>query len=153
MQSIGLNNKTILVTGAAGFIDANLVLKLLEKYDEPTIICIHNINDYYDMSIKEWRITRMGEAAKRQNEFAAEHSDSLWTFVKDSLADKKLITLLFKEQKSNVVVNLSAQVGIRYSITNPDAYIESNPIGFYNIMEVYRHSCDNSRTEVQHLVY
>ena len=153
MQLIDLNNKTILVTGAAGFIGANLVLKLLEKYKGLTIVGIDNMNDYYDLSIKEWRLTQIGEEVKRQNEFAAEHSESSWTFVKGSLADKELITFLFKEHKPDVVVNLAAQAGVRYSITNPDAYIESNLIGFYNILEACRHSCDNGRKGVQHLVY
>lgn len=94
----------------------------------------------------------MGEAAKRQNEFAAEHSDSLWTFVKGSLVDKELITFLFKEYKPDVVVNLAARVGIRYSTMNPNVY-KFNPIGLYNILEACRHSCDNDRTEVQHLDY
>ena len=117
MQLIDLNNKTILVTGAAGFIGANLVLKLLEKYKGLTIVGIDNMNDYYDLSIKEWRLTQIGEEVKRQNEFAAEHSESSWTFVKGSLADKELITFLFKEHKPDVVVNLavSGRCSLQYN--------------------------------------
>ncbi len=140
-----IEGKTILVTGAAGFIGANLVLKLLEKYKNITIVGIDNINDYYDVSIKEWRLKQIEEAVS--------HSDSAWAFVRGSIADKELVNQLFNQYKPSVVVNLAAQAGVRYSITNPDVYIESNLIGFYNILEACRHSYDEGKPGVQHFVY
>ena len=140
-----LKNKTILVTGAVGFIGSNLVLELIRTQSPCTIIGIDNVNDYYDVSIKEYRL--------QQIEFAVKDSDSTWTFIKGSIADRTLIDDIFATHKPAVVVNLAAQAGVRYSITNPDVYVESNLIGFYNILEACRHSCDNSETGVEHLVY
>lgn len=136
MQHINLNNKTILVTGAAGFIGANLSLKLLSLYNNITIIGIDNMNDYYDVSIKEWRLTQIKKRVQKQK-------GSSWFFIKGNIADKELINRLFTQYRPNIVVNLAAQAGVRYSITNPDVYIESNLIGFYNILEACRHSYDN----------
>lgn len=127
-HNIELSAKTILVTGAAGFIGANLVLKLLESQSGIKIIGIDNMNDYYDVSIKKWRLSEIQKEAER-------HSDSSYIFIEGSIADKALIDVIFAEQKPDVVVNLAAQAGVRYSITNPDVYIESNLIGFYNILE------------------
>lgn len=126
--------KTILVTGAAGFIGANLVKELIRTTDD-TIIGIDNLNNYYDVSLKEYRL----------NEIKELNGD--FTFIKGNIADRNLIESIFKEYKFNIVVNLAAQAGVRYSITNPDAYIESNIIGFYNILEACRHH------NIEHLVY
>ena len=145
-QMMDLNNKTILVTGAAGFIGSNLVLELMKKVSPVTIIGIDNMNDYYDVSIKEWRLAAIEELAK-------EKTDASWTFVKGSIADKTLIDKVFADFSPDIVVNLAAQAGVRYSITNPDVYIESNLIGFYNILEACRHSYDNGKRGVEHLVY
>lgn len=136
----------VLVTGAAGFIGANLVMRLLK--DEPAIeiLGLDSINDYYDPSIKHYRLTEISDIASK-------HPECDWQFVQGNIADKALIDRLFKEFKPEVVVNLAAQAGVRYSITNPDAYIESNVIGFYNILEACRHSYDNNSEGVRHLVY
>lgn len=136
----------VLVTGAAGFIGSNLVERLLTTESPIEIVGLDSVNDYYDVSIKEYRLQKL-EA------LAAQHPDSKWVFVKGNLADKVLIDRLFAEHDFEVVVNLAAQAGVRYSITNPDAYIESNLIGFYNILEACRHSYDGGRRGVQHLVY
>ena len=141
-----MNNKNILVTGAAGFIGSNLCLELLRRFDSISIVGIDNLNDYYDVSIKEWRL-------KQIEEEVGKHEGSSFSFVKGSIADKALIDKLFAENDFDIVVNLAAQAGVRYSITNPDAYIESNIIGFYNILEACRHSYDNGRKGVDHLVY
>lgn len=146
MQNVSLENKTILVTGAAGFIGSNLVLELLKTQSPIHIIGIDNMNEYYDVTIKDWRLTEIKKCA-------AHHTDSTWTFIKGSIADKPLIDEIFKLHKPAVVVNLAAQAGVRYSITNPDVYIESNLIGFYNILEACRHSYDHGDTGVEHLVY
>lgn len=138
--------QTILVTGAAGFIGSNLVLELLRSMSPVQIIGLDNMNDYYDVSIKEYRLEQIATSA-------AEHSDSQWTFIKGNLADKALIDKIFADYQPEIVVNLAAQAGVRYSITNPDAYIESNLIGFYNILEACRHSYDNGAKGVEHLVY
>ena len=138
--------QTILVTGAAGFIGSNLVLELLRSMSPVQIIGLDNMNDYYDVSIKEYRLEQIAASA-------AERSDSQWTFIKGNLADKALIDKIFADYKPEIVVNLAAQAGVRYSITNPDAYIESNLIGFYNILEACRHSYDNGAKGVEHLVY
>lgn len=145
-MSINLQNKTILVTGAAGFIGSNLVLELLRTVSPVKIVGIDNINDYYDVSIKEYRL-------KEMESLAASHPESAWTFLKGSISDRELVQKVFAEYKPEIVVNLAAQAGVRYSITNPDAYIESNLIGFYHILEACRHSYDNGETGVEHLVY
>lgn len=144
--NVSLRNKTVLVTGAAGFIGSNLVLELLRTQDSISIIGIDNLNDYYDVSIKKWRLKKIEKTVNG-------HSGVSWKFVKGNIADKKLIDQIFEEYKPSVVVNLAAQAGVRYSITNPDVYIESNLIGFYNILEACRHSYDNGQTGVEHLVY
>ena len=146
LQNVELKNKTILVTGAAGFIGSNLVLELLRTTEPVHIVGIDNMNDYYDVSIKEYRLQQIEEEVKK-------HTDSSWHFVKSSIADKALIDQIFTDFRPAVVVNLAAQAGVRYSITNPDVYIESNLIGFYNILEACRHSYDNNATGVEHLVY
>lgn len=146
ISNVNLTNKTILVTGAAGFIGANLVTELLKTTESIRIIGIDNMNDYYDVSIKEHRLTEI-------EKLAANYPDSTWTFIKGSIADKTLIDSVFTQYKPAVVVNLAAQAGVRYSITNPDVYIESNLIGFYNILEASRHSYDNGEAGVEHLVY
>ena len=138
--NINLENKTVLVTGAAGFIGSNLVKELFNTTEEINIIGLDSVNDYYDVSIKEYRL-------KEIENVASEKQKSKWIFVKGNLADKELIDKLFCEYKFDIVVNLAAQAGVRYSITNPDAYIESNLIGFYNILE----ACRNY--PVEHLVY
>ena len=140
MERIDLKNKTVFVTGAAGFIGSNLVLKLLDTVSPVTIVGIDNLNDYYDVSIKNWRLDQIQASA-------AKHPGSAWTFVKGDIADRAAVDRIFAEWKPDVVVNLAAQAGVRYSITNPDAYIQSNLIGFYNILEACRHS------PVAHLVY
>lgn len=146
MKKVQLTNKTVLITGAAGFIGSNLVLELLETQSPISIIGIDNMNDYYDVSIKEWRLKEIEGCVDK-------HNDSAWTFVRGSISDKQLVDKIFGEYKPDIVVNLAAQAGVRYSITNPDAYIESNLIGFYNILEACRHSCDNGAKGVEHLVY
>ena len=145
-KNVVLTNKVILVTGAAGFIGSNLVMELLKEVQPVHIIGIDNMNDYYDVSIKEYRL-------KQIEGLAAEHPDSSWRFVKGSIADKELVDSLFEEYNPAVVVNLAAQAGVRYSITNPDVYIQSNLIGFYNILEACRHSYDGGQAGVEHLVY
>ncbi len=143
--NVDLNKKTILVTGAAGFVGANLVLKLLNELDDSKIVGLDNMNDYYDVSLKDFRLEEI--------EKATHNSKSSWIFVKGNIADKTLIDEMFDTYKFDVVVNLAAQAGVRYSISNPDVYIESNLIGFYNILEACRHSYDNGAKGVEHLVY
>lgn len=138
--NINLENKSILVTGAAGFIGANLVTELLNTVKGVKLVGLDNMNDYYDVSIKDYRLSEIGKLADTKH-------DCTWTFIKGNLADKALIENLFTEYKPEIVVNLAAQAGVRYSITNPDVYIESNLIGFYNILE----ACRNH--PVEHLVY
>ena len=128
--NIDLKNKTVLVTGAAGFIGSGLVSELLSTVSPIKIVGIDNVNDYYDVSIKEYRLEKLAELSKKT---AGE-----WIFVKGNIADRALIDSLFAEYKFDVVVNLAAQAGVRYSITNPDVYIESNVIGFYNVLEACR---------------
>ncbi len=138
--NIDLKNKTVLVTGAAGFIGSNLVKELLRTASPLRVVGFDSVNDYYDVSIKEYRLSEIEALAK-------EYPASSYTFVKGNLADRALIDSLFEKEKFDVVVNLAAQAGVRYSITNPDAYIEANLIGFYNILEACR------RHPVSHLVY
>ena len=140
MSTIDLKNKTILVTGAAGFIGSNLVKRIYEEVPSATVIGIDNMNTYYDVALKEFRLNELDKY-------------STFTFVNGNIADKALITDLFEKYKPAVVVNLAAQAGVRYSITNPDAYVESNLVGFFNILEACRHSYDNGQTGVEHLVY
>lgn len=144
MQKISLKGKKVLVTGAAGFIGANLVLRLLQDNEVSRVVGIDNLNDYYDPAIKDWRLSEIRAAA--------EQDESRWRFVRGDIADAQTVKKLFAEEKPELVVNLAAQAGVRYSITNPDAYIQSNLIGFYNILEACRHSGD-SGDGVQHLVY
>ena len=138
--------KTVFVTGSAGFIGSNLVLELLRTQSPINIIGLDNMNDYYDVSIKEWRLSEIDKCI-------AEHTDSSYSFYKGDLADRTLIDSIFENHKPDIVVNLAAQAGVRYSITNPDAYIQSNLIGFYNILEACRHSYDKGEKGVEHLVY
>ena len=137
-KNVELNGKRILVTGAAGFIGANLVCELVKRFPECKVMGIDNMNDYYDPWIKEYRLDRIAEVAQYDDQFE---------LVRGSIADRDLVDRVFSEFKPEVVVNLAAQAGVRYSIENPDAYIESNIIGFYNILEACRHN------SVQHLVY
>lgn len=137
--------KRILVTGAAGFIGSNLVLRLLSEYRDATIVGVDNLNDYYDVSLKHYRLRNIEIAAQKS-------ASNNWIFIEGNIADRTLIDNLFAEHDFDIVVNLAAQAGVRYSITNPDAYIESNIIGFYNILEACRHSYDRG-SGVEHLVY
>lgn len=138
--------KRILVTGAAGFIGANLVQRLLRSHPEAFVVGLDSVNDYYDPAIKHYRLEQIAALAK-------ECGSERWLFVKGNIADKGVVESLFAEHQFDIVVNLAAQAGVRYSITNPDAYIESNIIGFYNILEACRHSYDNGAKGVEHLVY
>ena len=148
--NIDLNGKTVLVTGAAGFIGSNLVKRLLNEFENITVIGIDSITDYYDVNIKYERLKEIENIIDVHSRPISDHSRSInniWTFIKGNIADKTLIDKVFTDNNIDVVVNLAAQAGVRYSITNPDAYIESNLIGFYNILEACRHH------EVSHLVY
>lgn len=144
-NQINLNNKTILVTGSPGFIGANLVIRLLKEMTTGTIVSLDNMNDYYDPTLKEYRLKLV--------EQAAEKSPVTHIFIKGSIGDKSLVNSLFATHHFDVVVNLAAQAGVRYSIDHPDVYIESNIIGFYNILEACRHSYDNGQKGVEHLIY
>ena len=144
-NTIDLNNKTILVTGSPGFIGSNLVLRLLDDLTGGTVISFDNMNDYYDPKLKEYRLSLIEKKAAVSK---AKH-----VFIKGSIGDKALVDKVFTEYKPDVVVNLAAQAGVRYSIDHPDVYIESNIIGFYNILEACRHSYDNGAKGVEHLVY
>lgn len=146
MNHIDLKNKTVFITGSAGFIGSNLILELLKTQSPIHIIGLDNMNDYYDVSIKEWRLREIEKCI-------AEHTDSTYVFYKDDIANKVSIDKIFEEHKPDIVVNLGAQAGVRYSISNPDAYIQSNIIGFYNILEACRHSYDNGAKGVDHLVF
>jgi len=138
INNVELKNKTILVTGAAGFIGANLVMELLRSVDPVNIVGFDSCNDYYEVSLKEYRLAEIDKMEKGK---------SSWTFIKGNLADKALVDKIFADYKFDVVVNLAAQAGVRYSIDHPDVYIESNIIGFYNILEACRYN------PVEHLVY
>lgn len=144
-HSVSINNKTILVTGSPGFIGANLVLRLLKEMTSGRIISFDSMNNYYDPSLKEYRLKQIEEAAKTS---PAEH-----IFIRGNLADKAHIDQIFRDYQPSIVVNLAAQAGVRYSIDHPEAYIESNIIGFFNILEACRHSYDNGNPGVEHLVY
>lgn len=139
--NITLNGKTVLVTGVAGFIGSNLAKRLLTDYADLRVIGIDSITNYYDVTLKYDRLKGLEEFGDR------------FVFIHDSIANREIIIRLFDEYKPSIVVNLAAQAGVRYSITNPDAYIESNLIGFYNILEACRHSYDIGQTGVEHLVY
>ena len=145
MERINLDHKSIFVTGAAGFIGSNLVKRLFTDVKGATIVGIDNMNDYYDPALKEFRL--------REIEALDGQKDNRWVFVKGDIADKQTIDDIFREYRPAVVVNLAAQAGVRYSITNPEAYIQSNLIGFYNILEACRHSYDEGGAGVEHLVY
>lgn len=140
MSKIDLNGKVVFITGAAGFIGANLAKRICQDYPDTQVIGIDNLNDYYDVSLKEYRLDNL----KQYTNF---------NLIKGNIAEKDLVNSLFTEYKPSIVVNLAAQAGVRYSIQNPDAYIESNIIGFYNIIEACRHSYDSGMTGVEHLVY
>lgn len=140
MSKIELNGKTILITGSSGFIGSNLCRVLLEQYNDIKIIGIDNMNDYYDVALKEYRLNQL-------------QNYSNYTFIKGDISDKKLVDEVFDKYSPSVVVNLAAQAGVRYSITNPDAYIQSNVIGLFNILEACRHSYDDGKSGVEHLVY
>ena len=141
---INLEGKTVFVTGSAGFIGANLVHRLLSVKDA-VIIGMDNMNDYYDVSLKEYRLSELAKEAKRQ--------ECDYYFIEGNIADKALVDSVFEMYHPDIVVNLAAQAGVRYSISHPDAYIESNLIGFYNILEACRHSYDEGKKGVAHLVY
>lgn len=152
MQHIEIINKTILITGAAGFIGANLVLELFKSQLPVKIIGIDNLSDYYDVAIKKYRLNQIENAI-------AHYSEANWIFIKGSIADRVIVNNIFNKYHPNIVVNLAAQAGVRYSIINPDACIESNILGFYNILEACRHSYDRNSENpeaykgVEHLVY
>lgn len=139
-KNVKLNGRTVLITGAAGFIGANLAKRLLRDIPDIKVVGIDNMNDYYDVRLKEERLKALS-------------SLSSFVFIKGDIADKYTIDKLFTEYQPSIVVNLAAQAGVRYSITNPDAYVASNLIGFYNILEACRHSYDNGQIGVEHLVY
>ena len=145
MQNIRLNNKKVLITGIAGFIGANLALRLLEKYADITIIGIDNLNDYYDVGLKKYRLSLIDSTAGKNNEN--------WKFIKGDISEADFVKDIFIRYEPDIVVNLAAQAGVRYSIVNPDVYINSNIIGFYNILEACRHSYEGKSNFVEHLVF
>ncbi len=144
MTRVELNDKTILITGAAGFIGAALALKLLRETSGATIVGLDNMNDYYDPKLKESRLAEL--------EIAATTSRSKWRFVRGSIADKEVVDAVFQEYDFPIVVNLAAQAGVRYGLKNPSVYIESNIVGFFNILEACRRQCETKRG-FEHLVY
>ena len=137
---IALKNKSIFITGVAGFIGSNLAKRLLSTVEGVKVVGLDNMNNYYDVRLKEARLKELEQFEK-------------FSFVKGNLADKAVIESIFEQYKPEIVVNLGAQAGVRYSITNPDAYVEANLIGFYNILEACRHSYGEGHTPVEHLVY
>lgn len=145
MYKLDFAGKTILVTGAAGFIGASLCQRLLSEYDNVHVVGMDNVNAYYDVNIKDWRL--------RQLDLAAAESGSTFNFIKGDIADNLLVSSVFSTYKPYIVVNLAAQAGVRWSISHPDDYVKSNLIGFYNILEACRHSYDHEAEGVQHLVY
>ncbi|MFW0906595.1 GDP-mannose 4,6-dehydratase [Clostridium perfringens] len=146
VKNLSIKNKSVLITGVVGFIGSNLSLELLRTQDSVHIIGIDNMNDYYDVNIKEWRLKEIEKEVKK-------HENSTWNFIKGSISDKALVDDIFEKYKPDIVVNLAAQAGVRYSIINPDSYFESNLLGFYNLLEACRHSYDNGEKGVDHLVY
>ena len=144
-KNVSINGKTIFVTGVSGFIGSNLALSLLKSFDNVHIVGIDNMNDYYDVSLKEFRLKQIYGLEKTVS--------GSFEFIEGNIADKAEINRIFSEYKPQIVVNLAAQAGVRYSIENPDAYIEANLIGFYNILEACRHSYDGGAAGVEHLVY
>ena len=137
-NNVELKNKTILITGVAGFIGSNLAIRLLNEFEDIHIVGIDNMNEYYDVRIKEWRLNML-------------YQNPRFSFVQGDISDKVLVEEVFDMHHPRIVVNLAAQAGVRYSITNPNAYIESNIIGFYNILECCRHSYENEIYGVEHL--
>lgn len=144
-EHVDLRNKTILITGAAGFIGAALARRLLAMGGGMRIVGLDNVNDYYDVSLKEHRLQALETAAKG--------AEASFTFIRGNMADKALVEEIFHAYRPSIVVNLAAQAGVRYSISHPDVYMESNIIGFYNILEACRHSYDGGAKGVEHLVY
>lgn len=144
-KNIELSGKTILITGAAGFIGANVAIALLEAVDDVQIVGIDSLNDYYDVSLKRYRLQQIEETAKCVGK--------KFFFVHGNIAEKSLVLDIFRTYEPNIVLNLAAQAGVRYSITNPDAYIEANIIGFFNILEACRYSMHNGERAIEHLVY
>lgn len=147
-MNLSLNNKTVLVTGAAGFIGSYLAEELLKKFEGIHVVGIDSMNDYYEVSLKEYRLDKLTKLAGER-----EHAGCRLSFIRGNMADKAVIDKLFADYRPSVVVNLAAQAGVRYSIENPGVYIESNLIGFYNILEACRHSYDGAAPGVEHLVY
>ena len=143
--NVSLTKKTVLITGAAGFIGANTALALLRMVEGIHVVGIDTMNDYYDVNIKEYRLQEI--------ENLVQSVSGTFTFIKGNIADKPLVEQIFRDYQPSVVVNLAAQAGVRYSISNPDAYVESNLIGFYNLLEACRHSYDNGAVGVEHFVY
>lgn len=146
-SNLEINGKTLLVTGAAGFIGANFILKIISCFKNVNIIGIDNLNDYYDTSLKEYRLKKI------ESKINIENTGCKWMFYKENIADKVRLQQIFFTHKPQIVVNLAAQAGVRYSIINPDVYIESNIIGFYNVLELCRHSYEIYESGVEHLIY
>ncbi len=144
--NIDLDKEIILVTGAAGFIGAALSEYLINRYENITIIGVDNLNDYYDVSLKEYRLTQIQDRV-------IEKDHKKWVFEKGNIADGKFISYIFEKYNPSIVVNMAAQAGVRYSITNPETYIEANIVGFYRILEACRHSADNDGSGIKHLIY
>lgn len=145
-MSLTIEKNKVFVTGAAGFIGANLVMELIKQNDAIQVIGIDNMSDYYDVNIKRFRLNEVEKIAENKKHVK-------WTFIEGSISDQKLVDQIFEEYQPDIVVNLAAQAGVRYSITNPDTYVNSNLIGFYNVLEACRHSYNNGAIGVKHLVY